>query len=68
MPFHPGHHRAAPWQLFLAALVVAALLLLYVASFRSRRERELDAPSPAVPGAPVVPPAGAPAPPARPGA
>ena len=63
MPYHPGHHRAAPWQLAIAALVIGLLILLYVWSFRGGDDAALDAPAPAVPGGPVIPPAGSPAPP-----
>lgn len=63
MPFHPGHHRVGPWQLAIAALVVALLILIALWTFRGRGDATLDAPAPSVPGGPVVPPAGPPAPP-----
>ena len=68
MPYHPEHHRVAPWQFAAVAVVTALLLAVYLWSFRAGRAQALDQPPAAIPSsagalpAPIAPsaPGGAP--------
>ena len=49
VPYHPDHHRVAPWQVAIVVLLVALLLAAYLWSFRAGREQALEAPAPTIP-------------------
>ena len=51
MPYHPDHHRIAPWQVAIAVLLLALLLVAYLWSFRAGREQALESPAAPIPSA-----------------
>jgi hypothetical protein len=57
MPYHPDHHRVAPWQVAALLALAALLLVAYLWSFRAGRERTRQTPPTVIPGAPGALPA-----------